>query len=80
MTKKVKYRIAAHPIQQAILDLAQDKGLDDLSLREIGKLFSLGKSSPQIVKHHLGQMVKYGFLDIVNGKYRIGSVMREDET
>lgn len=73
----VKYLIAAHPIQQAILELVASKSLcvDDMPLREIGK--RVGTSSPQQVKHHLGQMVKYGFLDIVGGRYRVGAAMRK---
>jgi hypothetical protein len=68
-----KYLVAAHPIQQALLEEAAGKGIEDLSLREIGK--KIGVGSPQKIKHHLQQMVKYGFLDIVEGKYRVGVML-----
>lgn len=69
-----RYVIAAHPIQQAILDEVQGKGIDSASLRSIALRIGT-KSSPQQIKHHLTQLVKYGFLDIVGGKYRIGTVL-----
>jgi DNA-binding IclR family transcriptional regulator len=73
----MKYLIAAHPIQQAILDVAAGKGIDDLSLREVARVAGLPRStSPQKVKHHVSQMVKYGFLDIVGGRYRVGSRLK----
>lgn len=68
------YLIAAHPIQAKIVSLVAGKGIDDLSLRAIG--VRVGVSTPQQVKHHLGQLVRYGFVDIVGGKYRIGASMR----
>lgn len=72
-----RYLIAAHPIQQAILDVADGKGIADLSLREIGKRVGLGPdTSPQKIKHHLTQMVRYGFLDIVDGKYQVARKLR----
>jgi hypothetical protein len=70
------YRIAAHPIQRGILGLAIAGKLDGLSLRAIAKALRLPNESPQQVKHHLTQMVKYGFLDVVGGKYRVGSILR----
>lgn len=69
-----KYLIAAHPMQQALLQAVAGKGLDDLSLREMAQRIG-ADASPQKIKHHLGQMVKYGFLDIVEGKYRIGVML-----
>jgi hypothetical protein len=74
---KHKMLVAAHPIQQAILDVLVDRGINDLSLRELGEL--VGKKSPQQIKHHLLQMVRYGFLDIVGGKYRVGAVLRRNK-
>lgn len=70
-----RYVIAAHPIQQAIVDLVAGHGVDALSLREIGARIGV-RGSPQQVKHHLNSLVRYGFLDIVNGKYRIGRALR----
>lgn len=71
----MKYLIAAHPIQRALLGEVAGKGIDDLSLREMAKRIGFD-ASPQKIKHHLGQMVKYGFLDIVGGKYRVGRTLR----
>lgn len=68
--------IAAHPIQQRIMDLVQGKGMDDLSLRAIAAAIGDPKMAPQKIKHHIGQLVKYGFLDIVGGKYRLGRLPR----
>lgn len=68
------YLIAAHPIQRALLDEVAGKGIDDLSLREMAKRIG-SDASPQKIKHHLGQMVKYGFLDIIGGRYRIGKAL-----
>jgi repressor LexA len=49
-----------HPLQEAILRLAQDRNLAKLTLREIGRL--VGDSSPQKIKHHLQQLEKRGLL------------------
>jgi len=70
-----RYLIAAHPIQRALLEEVAGKGVDDLSLREMAKRIGVD-ASPQKIKHHLGQMVKYGFLDIVGGKYRVGKALK----
>lgn len=71
-----RYVIAAHPIQQAIMDLVQDREADlsATTLRGIAKQIGHEGASPQKIKHHLGQMVKYGFLDIIGGRYRIGRI------
>ncbi len=74
----MKYKIAAHPVQQAILDVVPGTEVGELSLREIGSRIGLGKTSPQKVKHHLTQMVKYGFLDIIGGKYQIGKLIESE--
>lgn len=71
-----KYLIAAHPIQQKILEIAQGKNINELSLREIAKEID-EKKSPQQIQHHLTQMVKYGFLDIIKGKYRVGAILKK---
>ena len=73
--KKETYLIAAHPIQRAILELAAGEGIDNLSLRKIGA--KIGLTQAQQVKFHLGQMVRYGFLDIIGGKYRPGRILEK---
>ena len=69
-------KIAAHPVQQAILEivLKEDIGFNELSLRDIAK--KVGEKSPQKIKHHLTQMVKYGYLDIIGGRYKVGKIMK----
>lgn len=71
----MKIRIAAHQVQVKIVELVANRGIDDLTLRAIGQQVGVG-TSPQQVKHHLTQLVRYGFLDIVGGKYRIGKVLK----
>ncbi len=68
--------IATHPIQQAIVNLAASGQMDGLSLRDIAAAIGLKTASPQQVKHHLQQMLKHGYLDLVGGKYQVGSTLR----
>ena len=70
---KKRFVIAAHPIQQKIMDLVQDSSVDlnKMTLRKIGEEVGLGDNCPQKVKHHLLMLVRYGFLNVVNGKYQI---------
>lgn len=49
-------------MQEKLLQLAQEKNLGQLSLREIGEL--VGGASPQTVKHHLNQLEKKGLIQI----------------
>lgn len=79
MSARPTYMIAAHPVQVAIVELVANRGVDDLTLRAIGERVGCG-ASPQQVKHHLGQLVRYGFLDIVGGKYRIGAPLQQGAT
>ena len=79
MTKNIEVRIAAHPIQVKLVELVvghgiTNHGIDGMTLRAIGA--KVGEASPQKVKHHLNQLVKYGFLDIVGGKYRLGKALQ----
>lgn len=75
---KRKHVIAAHPVQAGILELAANDTLNGLSLRQIAERIGLEKgSTPQIIDHHLKQMVRYGFLDIIGGKYRVGSTFKD---
>ena len=75
----IKIQIAAHPVQVRLAQLVVghrigNRGIDGMTLREIGR--KVGESSPQKIKHHLNQLVKYGFLDIVGGKYRLGKLLK----
>jgi methyl coenzyme M reductase subunit C len=76
---RVRYVIAAHPIQQAIFHMVQGKGIDTLSLRGIAVAIGLDPVYPQQIKHHLTVMMKYGFLDVVEGKYRVGSLLKKKQ-
>lgn len=51
-----------HEFQKKLLNLAQEKNLGQMTLREIGGL--LGENSPQKVKHHLNQLEKRGLIRI----------------
>jgi len=51
-----------HEIQKKLLNLAQEKNLGQMKLREIGAL--IGVASPQQVKHHLSQLVKNGLIKV----------------
>lgn len=53
-----------HPIQKLLLDLSEKQGLYGLPLRDIGK--KIGIKHPQLVKHHLTQLQKKGFLNMQN--------------
>jgi len=56
-----------HKIQQAILELSSKKNIAKLTLREIGE--EIGEpSSPQKIKHHLGQLESKGLLRIDRDK------------
>ena len=60
---------AMHPIQGKLLDILDGKEYSDSTLRSLGKEIGEG-NSPQKIKHHLNQLVKYGYLNIISGKYR----------
>lgn len=53
-----------HPIQKSLLDLSEKQNLSGVSLRNIGA--KIGIYHPQLVKHHLSQLQKKGFLNIQN--------------
>lgn len=75
--KSFTHLIAAHPYQQAILNLAEAGKLDGMSLRAIAEAIGAPTPSPQIIKHHVSQMIRYGFLDIVGGKYQVGRILKK---
>lgn len=53
-----------HPVQEKLLQLSKTKNLATLSLRGMAALINLPKASPQMIKHHLLQLQKRGFLQI----------------
>ena len=62
------YNGKVHDTQKKILQLSTSYKIEDLTLREIGEL--IGVPHPQIVKHHIEQLKKKGFLkiDSLSGK------------
>src|SRR3989338_15133 len=53
-----------HPIQEKLLELSRKENLAKLSLREMARGIGMPKNSPQMIKHHLLQLEKKGFLKI----------------
>ena len=68
-----------HENQQRIMDLASTHNLAKMTLREIGEKAGLG-DNPQLTRHHLGQLVKYGFLTIdkKSGQMKLASDSSSD--
>ncbi len=66
-----------HEVQKNLMILANKKDLSDLTLRDIGDEVGLGREKPQIIKHHLQQLVKRGLLKNRDGKYFL--VLAEEE-
>ena len=58
-----------HQVQRNIMKISKEQDLSQLSLRDLGELLSLGREKPQLVKHHLQQLVKRGLLINRAGKY-----------
>lgn len=58
-----------HILQQKILDLSRRENIRKLSYAEMGRL--LNEPHSQNVKHHLGQLMKKGFLKITKGGHSI---------
>ena len=52
-----------HQLQSKLLALAKHQDLSGLSLRQIGKLVGV-EDKPQVIKHHLLQLEKTGFLQV----------------
>lgn len=51
-----------HPIQQAILDLADKKNLKRLTLRDIGRIVTGEDQHPQAIQYHINRLLKAGLL------------------
>lgn len=64
-----------HDIQKRLLNLAQEKNLGQLTLREIGGL--INEKSPQKVKHHLNQLEKKGLIRVDRESGLIRKVTQE---
>ena len=50
-----------HKIQKKLLEASAKKSFSGMTLREVGEL--IGLNHPQLIKHHLSQLVKKGLLD-----------------
>lgn len=51
-----------HPTQQKILDLSEKQDITKIGYRKLGEL--VGVNHPQLVKHHLNQLIQKGFIKI----------------
>jgi SOS-response transcriptional repressor LexA len=58
-----------NPSQKKIIDLATQKKLSTMTLKEIGEFIGIGPNKPQAVRHHLGQLVNSGVLKKIDRKY-----------
>ena len=70
--KAVFARIYLHPVQEAIyqgLKTGKIKLPED-TLRDVATKIGV-KKSPQAIKHHLGQLVSLGVIDIIGGEYKV---------
>lgn len=68
-----------HEVQKKIMALANKKDLTEFTLRDIGEKVGLGREKPQIIKHHLQQLVKRGLLKNKDGKYFLVLVKEENK-
>jgi len=69
-----------HENQRRILDLASQKNLAKMSLREIGEETGIG-TNPQLVRHHIKQLEKNGFLklDKRSGQMNLSSALNSSK-
>lgn len=70
-----------HINQSKLLQLAQRRNLANMTLREIGLESGIGEH-PQLVRHHLHQLVANGFLvvDKASGKMSLASTAKQDDS
>lgn len=68
-----------HELQKKLMNLANKIKLSNLTLRDIGEKVGLGREKPQIIKHHLQQLVKRGLLKNKDGKYFLVSIKEENK-
>lgn len=68
-----------HELQKKLMNLANKIKLSELTLRDIGEKVGLGREKPQIIKHHLQQLVKRGLLKNKDGKYFLVSIKEENK-
>lgn len=68
-----------HELQKKLMNLANKMNLSELTLRDIGEEVGLGREKPQIIKHHLQQLVKRGLLKNKDGKYFLVSLKEENK-
>lgn len=63
------------PMQLKILEfMKSDKDINDFSLRGMAKI--LGLDHPQKVKHHLGQLLKVGVVNMEGGQYKLNPKLK----
>jgi hypothetical protein len=70
--KTKKTIIAVHPVQKKLFEFFANNevGYDNqVSLRKMASEIGMPGESPQKIKHHLLQLVRYGYINIIDGKY-----------
>jgi repressor LexA len=67
-----------HPLQEELHNLAKNRKINGMSLRQIGAL--VGESSPQKVKHHLVQLSRYGMIRFDSSSRVVLPITSETET
>ncbi len=69
--------IAVHPIQKKLFEYIANNEIEfqETTLRGLADKIN-EKCSPQKIQHHLLQLVKYGYIDIIGGKYKIGKSLQ----
>lgn len=71
MEKKYIYVTATvllHETQVKIISLSEQEDISNMSLRQIGNRLGLD-DKPQLIKHHLNQLVTLGVFDYVARQY-----------
>lgn len=64
-----------HPLQEKLLELIGKEDIQRWTLRRIG--IAIGEPHPQKVKHHLNQLVRWGHVNIVGGKYKLNLMLNK---
>lgn len=75
--KEFLKRTILHSTQVKIISLMKIKDITGLKLREIGK--EVGEEHPQKIKHHISHLIKYGYINVISGKYQLSQSLTEED-
>lgn len=75
--KEFLKRTILHSTQVKIISLMKIKDITDLKLREIGK--EVGEEHPQKIKHHISHLIKYGYINVISGRYQLSQSLTEED-